>query len=128
LLLLGFAAACLVGGLFPYVCSEGTSAACRTAAWHFQLPFRHYLHVVAGVTEFVLITLAVLVAWRRRAELPTLIARTARVVGAVLLVAYPLLALAYVTDRLGALVEPAFFLCWTAMIVTQLLTPRVRSA
>lgn len=128
LLLLGFAAACLVGGFFPYVCSEGTNAACRSAEWHFRLPFRHYVHVVAGVTEFVLITLSVLVAWRRRLELAAPVARTARLVAPVLVVAYPLLGIAYLTDRLGALVEPVFFVCWTAMIVAQLVAPRVRSA
>jgi hypothetical protein len=121
-LLIGFTLACIVGGLFPYVCPEGASAVCRSAEWHFRLPFRHYIHVVSGITEFALITLAVLVAWRRRVEVSEPLAKTASAVGVVLLVAYPLLAVAYLTDRLGAVVEPVFFVGWSAVLGSQLWT------
>ena len=120
LLLLGFAAAGVLGGLYSYVCSEGASAACRSAEWHFRLPFRHYVHVGAGITEFAFASIAVLVAYRRRETMAALVARVVRVTGLVLLVAYPLIVVAYLTDRYGAVVEPVFFVCFSAIVAVEL--------
>lgn len=122
-LLLGFAAAGVVGGLFPYVCSEASSTACRSAEWHFQLPLRHYVHVGAGIIEFLCASGAVLVAGRRRADASARVARAVRGVAWVLAVAYPLLAVAYLTDRLGAVIEPLFFLSFSAIVTLQLFAP-----
>jgi hypothetical protein len=38
----------------------------------------------------------------------------------VLVVAYPLLAASYLTDRMGAFVEPVFFVCFSAMAAVEL--------
>ncbi len=119
-LLVTFAAAGAVGGLFPYQCPEGASAACRATEWHLQLPWPHYVHIAAGIVEFASATLAVLAARRRTAAQRDPVGRVVRGVARVLVVAYPLLAASYLTDRMGAFVEPVFFLCFSAMAAVEL--------
>ncbi len=129
LCLVTFALAGLVGGLFPQVCADGISPACMRAEWHFQLPASQYVHDGAGIVEFAAITLALLLAlWRTRRDarpdwpapgisVPALSYRLLAL-GAV--IAYPLLAVAYMTNRLGAVVEGVFFTGFTIMVLTQL--------
>ena len=117
--LLVFAAAGAVGGFFPYSCPEGVNAVCRTADWEFQLPWRQYVHVAAGIVEFASATLAIVLARRRTAGLPVLGDLT-RWTASALLVAYPLLGVAYLSDRLGAFVEPVFFVCFSLMVAIEL--------
>jgi hypothetical protein len=121
-LLLVFAAAGAVGGFFPYSCPEGVNAVCRTAEWEFQLPWRQYVHVGAGIVEFAGATLAIVLARRRTAGLPVLGGLTRWTANA-LLVAYPLLGVAYLSDRLGAFVEPVFFVCFSLMVAVELFEP-----
>ena len=119
-----FAAAGTVGGLFPYQCPEGVSAACRSAEWHLQLPWPHYVHIVAGIVEFASATLAVLAARRRTTGQTDVVGSVVRGLGWVLVVAYPLLAVSYLTDRLGAFVEPVFFVSFSVMVVVELFEPQ----
>lgn len=119
-LLVVFAVAGIVGGFFPYLCAEGAVAACRSAEWHFQLPWRHYAHIVAGIVEFGSVSIAVLLTWWRWRERRDLASRLVRVIGGVLLVAYPSICVSYLADRWGAVVEPLFFVSFTATILVQL--------
>jgi hypothetical protein len=121
--LVAFAIAGAVGGRFSYACPEGLSAACRSAEWRLALPPHHYVHVVAGIVEYTTATVAVYLAWKRTRprERPT--TRTIRWTGRVLVGAYPLLGLAYLTDRLGLFVEPIFFVCFSFMAMVELLEP-----
>jgi len=123
--LVTFGLAGLVGGLFPQVCADGISAACMTAEWHFRLPASQYVHDGAGIVEFIAITLALLLAYRRtrpetRAARGWLPARIYRLLAAGAVIAYPLLGLAYLTNHLGGIVEGVFFTGFTIMILTQL--------
>lgn len=115
-----FALAGLIGGLFSQVCADGVSKACFSAEWHFRLPASQYVHDSAGIFEFAAITLALLFAllrtWGERTR-PGRIYRSLAI-GAV--IAYPLLAVAYFGNRLGAVVEGIFFVGFTIMVVTQL--------
>lgn len=122
-LLVAFAVAVVIGGLFPYVCAEGVSVSCRAAEWHLQLPWRHYVHVAAGIVEFLTASGATLLACRRTAGQRALLAWTVRGIGAVLLVGYPLLGLTYLADRDGAYVEPLFFISFSAIVAVELLAP-----
>lgn len=121
--LVAFAAAGAVGGRFPYVCSEGLSATCRNLEWHLQLPLHHYIHVISGIAEFLFLTVAVIVAVRRTRGETTREARAYRMILKVLIVGYPFLGFVYLSDRLGAFVEPVFFLAFTAMIIVSLFEP-----
>jgi Protein of unknown function (DUF998) len=121
--LLCFGLAAAVGGLFPYVCAEGVDAACRSAEWHLHLPPRHYVHVVSGIIEFLAASGAVLLAWRRTSGQPGWVGRAVRVIGVALVVGYPLLGLTYLSDRLGALVEPVFFVAFSAIVAVELAEP-----
>lgn len=125
--LLAFAAAGAIGGRFPYVCSEGLSATCRSLEWHLELPLHHYIHVVSGIAEFLFLTVAVIVAVRRTRGEMTWEARAFRTILGVLVVGYPLLGFVYLSDRWGAFVEPIFFVCFSAMIVVSLFEPIVRA-
>jgi hypothetical protein len=58
------------------------------------------------------------VGHRRDRSLPC---RTFRLLRTVLLAGYPLLGVAYLSDRLGALIEPVFLLCFSAALITELL-------
>ncbi len=124
--MVAFAAAGGVGGAFPYACSEGLSASCRSREWHLQLPVHHYIHIVSGIAEFAFLTIAVLTAVRRTRGRTTREARTYHLLLQGLLVAYPLLALAYLTDRLGTVIEPVFFILFSTMVVVELFEPAGR--
>ena len=120
LAMIGFSVAGVLGGLFPEVCADAVNAACRRAEFDFQLPASQYIHMIAGILEFAAITLALLLAVRRTAHQRTRIAMVYRGVGAAALIAYPLLGLAYVTDRMGGVMEAVFFAWFTFVVVTQL--------
>ena len=119
-----FAVAGALSALYPYACTEGTSAGCRTLEWHFRLPVHHYLHVAFGIVEFAAISIAAVLARRRSSASSSPEARIYRLLVPFGLVAYPVLGAAYLTDRLGALVEPAFFLAFTLFIATELFEPQ----
>jgi hypothetical protein len=124
--LLLFAVAGAVGGHFSYACPEGLSAACRSAEWHLKLPLHHYLHVISGIIEFATMTTAVYIAWQRTKENADWVARGVKAVVIAMLIGYPLLAVAYLTDRFGAFVEPIFFVCFSVMVAIELFEPRRR--
>jgi len=102
-----FAAAAVIGGLFPYTCAEGISASCRTAEWTLSLPSHHYVHVIAGIVEFGAATAAIIMM-TRTSESPR-ISAAARILTGILIVAYPALGFAYLTHTWGAFIEPVFF-------------------
>ena len=122
--LLVFALAGMSGGHFSYACPEGLSAACRNAEWHLRLPLHHYLHVASGIIEFAMMTTAVFLAWKRTRDEKSLVAAGIKWTWVGLLVGYPLLAVAYLTDRFGSFVEPIFFICFSVMIFIELFEPR----
>jgi Protein of unknown function (DUF998) len=124
--LMAFAVTGAIGGRYSYACSEGLSAACRQMEWHLQLPVHHYIHVLSGIAEFVTLTTAAVLAMQRTRRDGTWEARVYSGVVKVLVVGYPLLGLVYLTDRLGTLVEPVFFIAFSAMMVGELFEP-VRS-
>lgn len=120
LAMLGFAAAGALGGLFPEVCADAISAACRRLEYHFQLPAAQYIHMAAGIGEFAAITVAVLWAVARTRGTGSRFGRVYRMLARAALIAYPLLGAAYLTDRLGGIMEAVFFAGFTVMAATQL--------
>ncbi|HUZ42414.1 MAG TPA: DUF998 domain-containing protein [Acidimicrobiales bacterium] len=121
-----FAVASAVGGHYSYACPEGLSPACRNAEWHLQLPSHHYVHVVSGIVEFAAMTIAVYLAWKRTREDSGWVARSVKATAVTMLIGYPLLAVAYLTDNFGAVVEPIFFVCFSVMVAVEQLEPRRR--
>lgn len=121
--LLLFAVAGAIGGHFAYACPEGLSATCRSAEWHLRLPLHHYLHVISGMIEFAAMSTAVYLAWKRTREHTGWISRSVKGIAIAMLIGYPLLAIAYLTDRFGAFVEPIFFICFSVMVAIELLEP-----
>jgi hypothetical protein len=95
-------------------------AAGRNLEWHLQLPIHHYIHVVSGIAEFATLTTAAVLAMRRTRNQSTPQATSYRLVVKALVIGYPLLGLAYLTDRLGTLVEPIFFITFTVMVLTEI--------
>ena len=79
--------------------------------------------MVAGIVEFATATIAVYLAWQRTRAVERPTTRTIRWTGRALAAAYPLLGFAYLTDRLGALVEPIFFVCFSVMVAVELTEP-----
>jgi Protein of unknown function (DUF998) len=118
--MLAFAAASALGGLYPEVCADGISATCRRLEWRFELPASQYVHIVAGVAEFAAITIALLCALRRTKHRRTRPARVYRALGRAALIGYPLLGAAYLSDRLGGIMEAVFFTGFTVMVITEL--------
>jgi hypothetical protein len=121
--MVAFALAGAVGGRYPYACAEGLSATCRRLEWHLQLPVHHYVHVVSGIAEFAALTVAAVIAMRRTRGQSTTEARVYQGVVKVLVTGYPLLGLVYLTDRLGTLVEPVFFVAFSVMVLTVIFEP-----
>jgi hypothetical protein len=120
LAMLGFAVAGAVGGLFPEVCADGVDAVCRRMEYRFELPASQYIHMVAGILEFAAITLALLWAVRRTRQQRTRPAAAYRALAIGALIAYPLLGAAYLSDRLGGLMEVVLFVGFTLMVITYL--------
>jgi hypothetical protein len=75
--------------------------------------------VVSGIAEFATLTVAAVMAMQRTRRSGAPIARVYRVLVEVLVVGYPLLGLVYLTDRLGTLVEPIFFVVFSAMVLAE---------
>jgi Protein of unknown function (DUF998) len=118
--MLAFAVAGALGGLFPEVCADGINATCRREEWRFELPAAQYIHMVAGIFEFAAITLALVYAVRRTRPSRSGPARAYRGLAWGAVIAYPLLGAAYLTDRLGGIMEGVFFVGFTIMVATQL--------
>ena len=118
-----FAVAGAVGGRYSYACSEGLSATCRSMEWHLQLPVHHYVHIASGIVEFAALTTAAVIAMRRTRGDGTPEAWLYAAVVKVLAVCYPLLGFVYLTDRLGILVEPIFFISFSAMVLAEVFEP-----
>jgi hypothetical protein len=123
-----FAVAGAVGGRYSYACSEGLSATCRAMEWHLQLPVHHYVHIASGIVEFAALTTAAVIAMRRTRGDGTSQARFYAAVVKVLAVSYPLLGVVYLTDRLGILVEPIFFITFSAVLLAEVFEPTRRKA
>ena len=79
--------------------------------------------MLAGIVEFTTATVAVYLAWQRTRPVERPTTRTIRWTGRTLVATYPLLALAYLTDRMGAFVEPVFFVCFSVMVLVELAEP-----
>ncbi len=124
--LVAFAAFGLIGARFPYACAEGLNAACRSAERHGDLAPHHYVHMAAGIGEFATATVAIWLAHRRTRDDHDLEGRLAHLLIVVLVVAYPVLAVAYLGDRLGSLIEPVFFVSFSGMVLIELFEPLVR--
>jgi hypothetical protein len=121
--LIVFAVAGAVGARASYQCPEATSGRCRSLEWHLKLPPHHYVHILAGVVEFFSITYALWLAWRRTRRDRTPEAVAYRVIAAVLIVSYPLLGAAYLSDHFGVFIEPVFFLAFSAILATEVFEP-----
>jgi uncharacterized membrane protein YhaH (DUF805 family) len=126
--MVAFAVAGAVGGRYSYACSEGLSAACRRMEWHLQLPIHHYIHVVSGIAEFATLTTAAVIAMRRTRDDGSGESRIYAGLVKVLVIGYPLLGLAYLTDCLGTLVEPIFFVAFSVMFLTEVFEPTGHNA
>ena len=121
--LMAFALAGAVGGRYPYACAEGLSATCRQMEWHLQLPVHHYVHVVSGIAEFATLTVAAVIAMRRTRNDGTPESHVYAGLVTTLVLGYPLLGVVYLTDRLGTLVEPIFFVAFSLMVLAELFEP-----
>jgi uncharacterized membrane protein len=102
------------------MCSDGANAVCRSRELRFQLPVQQYMHIVAGILEFGGITVALFYAWRRTRDEKTANARVYRGLARIAFIAYPILGLAYLLNRLGSVVEAVFFVGFTVIVLAQL--------
>ena len=118
MMVFGFAG--FLGGAFPEVCADEVSRVCRDLEWTFQLPLNQYLHIGAGILEFGGLTVALLFAARRTRGDRSGVADLYRRLAAGAYVAYPLLGLAYLLNRLGGVMEAVFFVGFTLMVLAQL--------
>ncbi|MDQ6698041.1 MAG: DUF998 domain-containing protein [Actinomycetota bacterium] len=125
--LVAFAVIAAVGGMFPYACSPGVDAACRRLQYGFALPLHHYVHMVSGVGEFFSATMAIWVARHVDPDGHTLPGRVGHLLLPALIVAYPILGYSYLGDRAGTLIEPVFFVMFSAIVVAELSSPEARS-
>lgn len=79
--------------------------------------------MVSGIAEFATLTVAAVLAARRTRGQSTTPARLYWGIRTALLVGYPFLAIAYLGDRLGALVEPYFFVVFSVMVLAEVFEP-----
>lgn len=123
-LMIGFGATGVIGGMYPYACPEGRDNACREAEWTFRLPLHHYVHMVSGILEFALVTLTVVLMWRRlRDTAPSPWRTISGILAAMLAIGYPAIAASYLLDRFDAPVEALFFLVFAGAVAAVCLEP-----
>jgi len=115
-----FAVGGALGGIFSETCSDTTNAVCRHAEWTLRLPLHHYLHLIVGIVEFGAISVALYFAYQRTKGGKSLTAKIYKMLAKGAIVAYPLLGLAYVTNRFGAYIEPVFFASFTLIVILQI--------
>ncbi len=118
--LLGFAIAAGAGGKFSYACPEGLERGVPrpgTKPATSRPPLHPHPVGGPGVRHHHRGAVLGCAADSRPAHLA---ARVYRSVLRLFYLAYPLLGLAYLTDRLGALIEPVFFISFTVLIITHL--------
>lgn len=123
LVMLGFAASGMSGGLFNYSCAEAVDPACRYAEWHFQLPLSHYIHMLSGIFEFALVIVVILMARKRHGENRTIWRWINRAQTDLLLFALPLIAATYLLDRWEAVVEPMLLMVASSQLLKSLAEP-----
>ena len=121
--LVAFTAAALLGARFPYACASELDSSCRALERHLDLPAHHYVHMFAGVTEFTTMTIAIWLAYRRTREVDGRDHTITTAMVVVLVAAYPLLAVAYLAHWMGAIIEPVFFVTFSAMILFEIFEP-----
>lgn len=125
--LVAFAVIATIGGMFPYACAPGFDASCRRLQWGLGLPLHHYVHMMSGIGEFFSATMAIWVARHADLEGHTIPGRVSHFLLPALIVAYPVLGYSYFFDRAGNLIEPVFFLIFSAIVVAELSSPEARS-
>ena len=81
----------------------------------------------AGIAEFAAITIALFLALRRNRGVRSGAGTAYRWLWRSALVCYPLLGAAYLTDRMGGVMEAVFFAGFSAMVLTQI-AERTRAA
>lgn len=126
--LVAFAAAAAVGGVYPYACATAIDPACRHLERTFQLPLHHYVHMASGVTEFFTATMAIALARITDPDRQSLAGRVGHTLVPALLIGYPVLGIAYLADRWGALAEPTFFFMFSAIVAIEIFGPGVVSS
>ena len=75
--------------------------------------------LLSGITEFATLTTAALIAMRRTRTKGRVEARIYSGLVKALAIGYPFLGLAYLTDRMGTLVEPVFFVAFSVMMLAE---------
>lgn len=118
--LLAFALAAMIGGAIPQSCPDGLSPGCRALEYQLRLPVSSYRHDALGIAEFVAISIALILAARRTRDEHTTVALIYRALARAGIVAYPLLGLAYLANRYGAVMEAVFFSGFTVIVATQI--------
>lgn len=118
--LLVFAAAEGLGGLLPEFCADGIDDRCRSMEYQLQLPLSQYRHDLLGIVEFFAISMAVILAVQRTRNERSGFALVYRTLARIGLVAYPLLGLAYLTDRYGSVMEAVFFTGFSVAVLTEI--------
>ena len=92
--------------------------------WHLQLPVHHYIHVVSGIAEFATLTTAAVLAMRRtRRDGDPRVPSLRRGGHGRWPSAIRCSGLVYLTDRLGTLVEPVFFVAFSVMVLAEVFEP-----
>ena len=120
--LVAFAVASGVGGLFPFQCASTGNAVCRQLESQLQLPLHHYLHILAAVAEFGFATAAILLA-RASADIRTPEGRMVRRIFVTVALCYPMLAASFFTRRWGAFIEPVYFVSFSLIVAAELFAP-----
>ena len=91
-----------------------------------SFPGPAYNPSISGIIEFATMTTAVFFAWKRTRDDSSWVSKGVKATALAMLIGYPLLAVAYLTDRFGAFVEPIFFVSFCAMVAIELFEPRRR--
>lgn len=104
----------MLEGIFPLACSPSSNKVCEDAEWKFELAYHHYVHMGAGVFEYVSANLVAILAWR----ISSLgwLSRFGKWMTIVMIVCYPFMGATFFTHRWSTISEAIFFVLYSTTI------------
>lgn len=101
----------MLEGVFPLACSPSSNKICEDAEWKFELAYHHYVHMGAGVLEYLSANLVAILAWRT----PSLgwLSRFGKWMTIVMICAYPFMGATFFTHKWSTISEALFFILYS---------------
>ena len=104
----------MLEGIFPLACSPSTNKVCEDAEWKFELAYHHYVHMGAGVVEYLSANLVAIMAWRVGSL--GWLSRFGKWMTLAMVVFYPFMGATFFLHKWSTITEALFFVMYSTTI------------